>query len=275
MVSVSTASDARPHRRAGSRRATRPAVPAVRGQGRELGAASRAEFERRRALIAQLPLFSGLAGGILDALAAKAQLRRVAQADYVVRCGEAGHELFAVVFGQVQLVFGEPGNEPGVLALIGPGNTFGEAAMWLEIEYPVSVRATQDTLLIAVPRDVLEPLVLRHPELSMRLLTCISRRFHNLVTNLGSHKQKSGEQRLAAYLLGLPNLNGDALQPRVKLPASKGTIASLVSIQPETLSRILRRFSENGWIEMRGRELTITRADALRTMSDAPAMHRH
>jgi CRP-like cAMP-binding protein len=118
-------------------------------------------------------------------------------------------------------------------------------------------------------------LVQRRPELALRFLTRVSEGLQHLVANIGSHKQKSGEQRLAAYLLELPSLDGEKPIPRVRLPASKGTVASLMSMQPETLSRILRRFQEQGLIEMRGRELTICRPQALRTLVDATPEHRH
>jgi CRP-like cAMP-binding protein len=232
------------------------------------------DLEHRRALVSQLPLFAGLDAVIIGQLAEAAELRRLAPGEPAIRAGESADHFFGVAFGQVQLLLAASGDEPSVLALEGPGSTFGEASMWLGVASPLSARATQDSLLLAFPRGAFEWLVRRYPALSVRFISCISQRLNNLVANLGSHKQKSGEQRLAAYLLGLPNIDGDEAQPRVRLPASKGTIASLVSIQPETLSRILKRFQQNGWIEMRGRELLITERRGLRGLvGDSTSRH--
>jgi CRP/FNR family transcriptional regulator len=233
------------------------------------------ERERRRSLVAQLPLFSGLRADAVDAVADIAELRKAAPGTYVAVAGEPARAATAVIFGQIQLLVGSPDGETSVLSLVGPGQTFGEAAVWLGVEYPVSARATQETLLLTFPGDALVGLVQRRPELALRFLTRVSEGLQHLVANIGSHKQKSGEQRLAAYLLELPSLDGEKPIPRVRLPASKGTVASLMSMQPETLSRILRRFQEQGLIEMRGRELTICRPQALRTLVDATPEHRH
>lgn len=257
-------------------RTTRKPLARVADARRPISSFDREDVDHRRTLLGKLPPFAGLDPVVLETLALHSELWRVAQGEFVVRAGDPARHFFAVVFGQVELCLTD-GNvgDAAVLALFGPGQTFGEAAMWLDIPFPISARALQDSLVVAIPRQVLEPLVEDHPELARRMLTRISDRFHSLVLSLRNHKQKSGEQRLAGYLLGLANLGSDASRPRVRLPATKGTIASLLSIQPETLSRILRRFQDCRWVTMRGREITVLRPDELKALVDTAAANRH
>ena len=95
-----------------------------------------------------------------------------------------------------------------------------------------------------------------------RMLAGISARNRQLVNDIESISLQNSTQRLIGYLL---QISTDFVNPgRVHLPANKVTIASMLNITPETLSRIMLRLHNAGLIEVNGKEIIITNVDGLR-----------
>ena len=71
----------------------------------------------------------------------------------------------------------------------------------------------------------------------------------------------TAEERLAGYLLDLAQ---KSQKDTIYLPVAKGTIASLLAMNQEALSRRLKILEEEGVIELgKGREITILDRDSL------------
>jgi CRP-like cAMP-binding protein len=85
------------------------------------------------------------------------------------------------------------------------------------------------------------------------MMTCVSRQFYGLVQDIESYSLPA-RQRLAIYLLRQRQNNA---ADDIKLVANKALIASRLSLTPETLSRLLHDFSDEGLIEVAGRHIKI------------------
>jgi CRP-like cAMP-binding protein len=94
------------------------------------------------------------------------------------------------------------------------------------------------------------------------MLAGISARNRQLVNDIESISLQNSTQRLIGYLL---QTSADSPNPgRLLLPANKLTIASMLNITPETLSRVMLRLNSAGLIEVNGKEIVITDVDGLR-----------
>ena len=83
-----------------------------------------------------------------------------------------------------------------------------------------------------------------------------------MVNDIESISLQNSTQRLIGYLL---QISADSPNPeRVQLPANKLTIASMLNLTPETLSRVMLRLSNAGLIEVNGKEIVITNVAGLR-----------
>jgi CRP-like cAMP-binding protein len=74
-------------------------------------------------------------------------------------------------------------------------------------------------------------------------------------------------ERLARWLLRQP-ASGSPERLEVELSMSKRDIASHLAMTPETLSRLLRKWQEQGWIESRRSSVVIQSADQLSALAD-------
>lgn len=226
--------------------------------GRELDAEARAEIDastaQRIELIAPLPLFAGLPRPSLLGIAVGGQTLRFARGCYIFKQGETHKGLYVVVYGKVELLLPGAAQDAKVLAVMDRGLSFGEAAMFMNIPFPVSARATEDAIVIFIPRETLDAVLASRPEFSLQLLIRMSRRLHKLVQDIAGYTQKNASTRIAAYLLEQVQ-QGD--RPSIHLLARKQAIASRLSVAPETLSRTLRRMQEDGIIAVKGYRIEV------------------
>jgi MFS family permease len=94
------------------------------------------------------PLFGALPGPALETVAREARRLEVAAGDVVVREGDPGSEYFAVISGN--LVVSRCGED---LTGLGRGDAFGEIALIREVPRTATVRATTESVLLAVDRE--------------------------------------------------------------------------------------------------------------------------
>lgn len=218
--------------------------------------------------LAILPLFTDMQPAELQRLADGSQLRRLGRGDTVFHVGQPCEEFHVTVVGQVKLFAISPSGQEKVIELIGPGNSFAEAFMFIGKPYMVNAQALTDTLLLSVGKKaVLEEIAL-DPRFALRMLAGISRRLHGLVHDVQGYALHSGLQRVIGYLLRDQG-ETDSNSITVSLPVSKGTIASRLSLTPEYFSRVLHELEASGLIEIDKREIRIP--DAKRLAAYQPA----
>lgn len=206
-----------------------------------------------------LPLFSDLDAPERERLALGCVQKRLTKGDLVFRQGETCDAFYMVVTGQIKLFITSPAGQEKVLELIGPGNSFGEALMFLERPFIVSAQALADSLLIRVSRQAVMQEIERDPRFCTRLLAGMARRLHGLVTDVEGYSLHSGMQRLIGFLLrdipeDMENAKGVFT---VALPVSKATLASRLSLTPEYFSRVLHELEAEGLIEIDKRNVRI------------------
>jgi len=205
------------------------------------------------ALLARLPMFQHVARPQLAELARQALERQAAAGSVVARRGEVPPGLMIVRYGLVKLSL--IGESERVLRLVGPGETFGEAAMFLGQPLPVDVSALADTALLVVPAAPLLALIERDPRFARALLASVCQRLQMLVMDFEATTLHGARERLAAYLDSLAPR--DAAAASIQLPAPKSVIASRLGMTKETLSRLLRALIDEGLIEVSRRDISL------------------
>jgi len=213
-------------------------------------------------VIANLPMFRQAPRQSLAELARHAHSQQVHRGAAVCRRGDPMPGFYAVAYGMVKLALRTDAGEEKVLRLVGAGETFGEAVMFLEKPCPVDAIALADTLLVVLPAEPVFALLERDPRFARSLIASLSQRMHGLVADVEASALRGGLQRVAAYLDAHAELceDGAAL---VRLPTTKTVIASHLGITKETFSRLLRELAQLGLITVARREITLLERDRL------------
>lgn len=216
-------------------------------------------------LLPKFHLFSELDNAQLTYVARETQTLAVARGEILFNRGDAAQGLYLLVSGQIKLAVNSAQGTEKVIGIISPGQVFGEAVIFLDQAFfPIYAQATLDSRLMQVPKWLIFDLLERDITVARKMLAGLSLRNRQLVQDIESVALLTCTQRLIGYLLQCSSeVNGSSHQ--IILPASKSTIASLLNLTPETLSRVMLKLQQQGLIEVRGKEITITDIDGLRS----------
>ena len=214
-------------------------------------------------VLAALPLFRQTPHSQVALLAREARTSYAARGAVIARRGERLPGLAVVAYGLVKLSL--RGETEKVLRLVGPGECFGEAVLFLERPLPVDISALADTLLVVVPEKPLLALLDSDPRFARGLLASLCQRLHSLVADFEATTMHGARERLAAYLDSLvePGEPGGT----ARLPAAKTVIAARLGMTKETLSRLLHRLAAEGLIAVNRREITLLDRAGLRALA--------
>jgi CRP-like cAMP-binding protein len=171
------------------------------------------------------------------------------------RKGDSCAGFHVVVYGQVKLAFGASDGSEKVVEILGPGQSFGEAVMFLDKPNVVFAETLTDSLLLHVGKAVILQELERSPDFARRMLGGLAHRLHRVVGDLEGYSLKSGTQRVIGYLLRDVAGGQTSRTAEVMLPATKSVIASRLSITREHFSRILHELSDSGLIKVSGRNI--------------------
>ncbi len=218
-----------------------------------------------QAFLANLPMFSDMSREELDRIAAATVPIYAEKGQSIVQCGDSCTGFHLVVYGQVKLGFTSPQGVEKVIDIVRPGQSFGEALLFLDKPYMVFAQALADSMLLHVARHAILDELERDPLFARRLLSGLARRVHGLVRDVEAYSLRSGQERVIGYLLADAadvSVNGKPVE--VHLTPGKSVIASRLNMTPEHFSRILHDLSSAGLIEVSGRAVRIPDLERLR-----------
>lgn len=216
-------------------------------------------------LLSQLPMFAASSGAELDRIAAATAQQRAAAGSRLFQRGDPCGGFHVVVRGRVKLVLETSEGAEKVVEIIGPGQSFGEAVMFLQKPYFVSAELLEDSLLLHIGKSAVFAEIDRNPDFAKRMLGGLAARLHGLVRDLEAFTLRDGTHRVASYLLGqaeAQKVGGDAFE--IRLPVSKGVLASKLNITREHFSRILHELSSAGLVRVQGPVIRVLDATGLR-----------
>jgi len=184
------------------------------------------------------------------------QLARVSQSAVRVRLGEnetlfeqgeAAKRFYVVVTGQVKLYRMSPAGTEKIIEIVTTGHSFAEALMFLDFPaYPVSAAALQPATLISIDAREFKNILRESMDTCFLIMGDMSQRLRGLVQEIDDLTLQSATCRVAGYFLNVAIENGNS----VVLNLPKQVLASRLSVTPETFSRILRKLSDRGIIEV-------------------------
>jgi CRP/FNR family transcriptional regulator, dissimilatory nitrate respiration regulator len=201
-------------------------------------------------LIVKIPLFQGLARKQYEDLATIAADQAFKKGEGIFSEDDEGKGFYVTVSGRVKIFKISPEGKEQILHIFGPGEPFGEVAVFTGRRFPASAEALEDTRAFFFPRTDFIGLIRKDPSLALNMLAVLSHRLHRFSALIENLSLKEVPGRLAVYLLILGG--GKKAGDELVLDVSKNQLASLLGTIPETLSRILARMTREGFIELAG-----------------------
>jgi len=195
--------------------------------------------------LSEFPLFSGLEEDHLATLAAIAVPKRISKKAVLFREGDEAKGFFLLLKGRIKLSKISPTGKEQILHFVQKGQSFAEAALYMNKAYPATAEALEESELFFLPREGLSEAMASDPGLALNLIAHLARYLQLLTRKVEELSLMDATARLAQHLLG----NMDAATGLVRLGAGKGQTASSLGMAVETFSRTLTRFKDEGWVK--------------------------
>jgi CRP-like cAMP-binding protein len=218
------------------------------------------------AILARVPLFAGLSADDLAGLATGLRARQYARGEVVFLAGDPGSSLCIVQSGRVRLGFSSPDGRERSLALLGPGDFFGELALLDGRPRSADAVAAEPSRLLLLPRESFLQSLRSHPELAITLLGVLSERLRRDAQLLQDAAFLDVPGRLAGTLLRLAEPAAEGGENAGVIPGrlSVAELATLVGATRESVSRWLSAFERGGLIRRQAGRIALLQPDELR-----------
>ena len=190
----------------------------------------------------------------------KAHLIRRKQDIYLE--GDEATRLYFVKSGRVKTVKTTDGGKELVVGLHGPGEFFGYLPLLQNAPHCDSAIAVDESELLYIPKDDFTELLLRNPAVGQQFVCLLAGQVSGQAENLLALAYNSMRRRVADTLLQLHEQAGG--QPDTAISLTRDDMAALVGTAPESLSRILNEFKQDGLIALNQHTIQVLEPEKLR-----------
>jgi len=207
-------------------------------------------------LLARVPVFSTLEREDLERIADLAVPRAFEPGQIVFREGDSSDTCYIVRSGRARAVREHSGGRTITLATFGPGDIFGELALFEDERRSATVEAIEETSVVAVLGPDMRRLMVEHPGISARLVIALGRRLRETNERLSRQSFQTVQSRVAVVLSELvaqERVDGSEGSD-VLVTATQADLAQLAGSSRESASRFLAVLERAGVISQgRGR----------------------
>ncbi len=167
--------------------------------------------------------------------------------------GEVAGSIFYIQQGKVKLtVVSEQGKE-AVVAILGPGQFFGEACLNGHPLRIATTRALEECLITRLEKATMIATIHNEPEFSELFMSYLLTRNSRIEEDLIDQLFNSSEKRLARLLLLLANFGKEGRPEPIVGKFSQETLAEMIGTTRSRVSFFMNKFRKLGFIEYNGK----------------------
>ena len=227
-----------------------------------------ADLDRIRAL----PLFANMTSTVFRDATAGAFLQRFPAGTTLLMEGDPVDFLYVLLSGSVELQ-GSWKEKESTLAVLRPVSTFILAAVMLEAPALMSARTLEPSEILMLSGEALRRTARQDAAFGFAVVQELAGCYRGVVRTVKAQKLRGSLERVANYLLAQSARQNNARC--IVLPHGKRTLASLLGMTPENLSRAFAQLADYG-VQVKGSAITLERPRALERLArPSPLIDNH
>jgi len=214
------------------------------------------------------PLFSDLTDTELKLVQQKLYLRRFKRNNLILFEEDTGNSLFVIKAGRVKISHISPDGNEAILAILGQGDFFGELSVIDGQGRSASVTSIDEVELLMLHRTDFLDLIERIPKIAITLLKELAGRIRKSDSHIRSLSLLDARGRIASTLIRLAEDIGMMHEGKVtisELPLQRD-LASIAGTSRETISRVLKKFEEEGYLTLDRSSLVFLNFEAFKKL---------
>jgi CRP/FNR family transcriptional regulator, cyclic AMP receptor protein len=186
--------------------------------------------------------------------------------DHLYEEGDVDDKLYVVIEGKVKLTRTSPDGREVLIRVQGPGEMFGELAMFDPTYRTSTAAAVTDARLAVIAHADLRDVLVRRPTVAMLLLRELAQRLRVIQDTTTNLIFTDVPGRVAKALLELAAKFGVRQEDGIQVThdLTQEELAQLVGASRETVNKALADFVNRGWIQLSAKSVLIIDAERLR-----------
>ena len=230
------------------------------------GTPSGAPAERPVDGLGRSPLFAALDPAHQDELRSQMVEVRLARGQALFSEGDPGDRLYVVLDGKMKLGRTAADGRENLLAVMGPGEMFGELSLFDPGPRTATATAVAETQLVSMGHDQLKDFLATRPDVASTLLAALARRLRRTNEVLADLVFTDVPGRVAKALLDLAARFGRPVDEGVLVAhdLTQEELAQLVGASRETVNTALADFASRGWLRLEARAVLLLDVERLR-----------
>jgi CRP/FNR family transcriptional regulator len=180
--------------------------------------------------------------------------------------GDSGGELHVILSGKVKISRAAVDGRENLLAVLGPGDLFGELSLFNPGPRTATAATATDVQLATFAHDDLRPVIIEQPEVAAELLRVLAERLRQTNDAMADLVFTDVPGRVAKALLSLGERFGETDKDGVRVhhDLTQEELAQLVGASRETVNKALSDFGTRGWLRVDGRTVVLLDLERLR-----------
>lgn len=218
-------------------------------------------------ILRRTALFGTLRADQLEPLLPAIRSRSYARGSYVFHEGDPGTTFYVINTGQVKIARLGRSGEEAVFAILLPGDTFGELALFDDSATRTADAQAMDlTECLTLERQAFITFIDNHPELTRHVIRLLGGYIRGMDESFSEAAFLDIPGRVAKKLLELAETHGElgGGGTRISLRLTQRNLAGMVAASRENVNRALSRLSARGDILLEAGYITILRPAELR-----------
>ncbi len=211
----------------------------------------------------QLALFESMSQECFDGLTHAAFLQNFPAGVQLIKEGDDADFLFIVIKGCAELYARTNGRE-AILAMVRPFSSFILAAVLKDAVYLMSARTVEKSRILMIPAQNIRDAFEKDDGFARSMVIELAGYFRAVVKEYKGLRMRTAVERLANWLLKYHQDQGAS--GRVDLPYDKKTLASILGMTPENLSRAFATLKPYG-VKVVGKYVLLCDLDGLTTLA--------
>jgi CRP/FNR family cyclic AMP-dependent transcriptional regulator len=227
------------------------------------------DLKGARQLLGNCILFGGLSTDERAAIVARARIRTVDAGEIVFAIGSPGDQMMALLRGTIRISVPSSEGKELSLAIIRPGEVFGELAVLDGKERSADAIAESACTLAILDRNDILSFFERNPSVWPKLVKVLCQRLRHTDQVFAEVALLELPARLAKSMLRLVDLQStSAPGKRPVIRFSQRELANMVGGTRESVNRCLRNWQRNGIVQIAEGSIIITNRSALENMAE-------
>jgi CRP/FNR family transcriptional regulator, cyclic AMP receptor protein len=216
-------------------------------------------------VLRRTPLFATLDQDAAASLRASMNEIELARGEVLFQEGDPGDSLYVVLRGKIKLGRTSGDGRENLVAVLGPGEMFGELSLFDPGPRSAGATALVDSTLLGLSSDELTPWLASRPDVARALLRAIARRLRRTNDSMSDLVFSDVPGRVAKALLDLSARFGTPAEDGIHVAhdMTQEELAQLVGASRETVNKALADFAGRGWLRLEARAVVLTNVERL------------